>query len=108
MKPWLLAGLFTLATIPLAHASEAAVECGLETPQLLREVTALSVEASVAAPSTRKAAADDQSREQAANAGAAATESAAPRPTPRNERRRRGGSLTRVPDAMLIDGRGVL
>ncbi|MDX2277494.1 MAG: hypothetical protein NW206_18760 [Hyphomonadaceae bacterium] len=105
MKLWVLAGLFTVAAIPLANASEAAVDCGLETPQLLRDVTLLSVEAAppVASKGERPARAAT-----AANTSPAAPGVAAPPPATQNDQRRRGGSLRRIPDAMLIDGRGVL
>jgi hypothetical protein len=101
MKLWALAGLFTIAFVPWAHASEAAIECGLQTPQLLREATIVGVDAP--AQVTRKAARPAREEASANPSGAAAS-----RPSQQNEQRRRGGSLRRIPDAMLIDGRGVL
>jgi hypothetical protein len=103
MKLLVLSGLFMAAMIPLAQASETAIECGLETPQLMREVTVAAVEAPVQV--ARKGA--RPVREDAASASPPAA-SAAPRQSPQTEQRRRGGSLRRIPDAMLIDGRGVL
>lgn len=103
MRLWVLAGLFTLAAIPMAQASESAIECGLETPQLLRDVTLTAVE--TPAPVSRKGA--RPVREETANAAPPAA-NATPRQAPQNDQRRRGGSLRRIPDAMLIDGRGVL
>jgi hypothetical protein len=103
MKLWVLAGLFTVAMIPLAQASETAIECGLETPQLLRDVTVASVDTQT--PVANKGA--RPARAESANA-AAPPANVAPRPAQPADQRRRGGSLRRIPDAMLIDGRGVL
>lgn len=97
MKLWILAGLFSAVAIPLASASQAPTECGLDTREIVRE------EAPAAAETprrTRKAA--RVLREEAANA------SVGQRAAPRLEQRRRRGSLRRIPDAMLIDGRGAL
>lgn len=104
MKLWVLAGLFTLAAMPMAQASEAAIECGLETPQLLREVTIAAVETQ--APVSRKGA--RPTREEAANATPREPANVTQRQAPQGDQRRRGGSLRRIPDALLIDGRGVL
>ena len=97
MKLWILAGLFTAATIPWASAMETVTECGLDMRQVIREAAPANVEAP---PTTRKAARPP--RDEAANA------SVGQRAAPRTDQRRPGGSLRRIPDAMLIDGRGAL
>ncbi len=98
MKLWVMVGLFTAASIPWAAASEI-TECGLDTRQNTR------VEAPAAQPEerdVRKAA--NPARQQSGMA--TATEQ---RAAPRIEARRRSGSVARrIPDAMLIDGRGAL
>ena len=94
MKLWILAALFSVAAIPLATASETATECGLDTRQIVRE------EAPQAAPAPRRA------RKPAP--GPRAEANAAVRAAHRSEPRRALGSLRRIPDAMLIDGRGAL
>lgn len=103
MKLWMLAGLFSVATISMANASESAIDCGLDTPQLMSELTVANVEA---APVSRKGG--RAPREEAANTAQPVAPAATPRQAPAPEQRRRGGSSRRVPDAMLIDGRGVL
>lgn len=97
MRVWILAGLFSVVAIPWASASQTPTECGLDTRQIVRQEPPASAEAP---RRTRKAA--RVLREEAANA------SAAQRAAPRLEQSRPGASLRRVPDAMLIDGRGAL
>ncbi len=97
MKLWILAGLFSAVAIPWASASETLTECGLDTRQIVRHETPANAETP---RRTRKAA--RVLREEAANASVGQIAA------PRLEQRRPGGSLRRIPDAMLIDGRGAL
>jgi hypothetical protein len=89
MKVWILAGLFTVATAPIAAAAEDFSECQLDES---RRPAAERVDAQAAAP--------------AATARATVAQRA-PETTQRQpvERRRSG---KRIPDAELIGPRGAL
>lgn len=97
MKLWVLVGLFSAVSIPWAAASET-TECGLDT----RRNTQVEAAPPVEERDTRKAA--RTTRQQADGAMAVAQRPAIRSETPR----RRNGSIRRVPDAVLIDGRGAL
>lgn len=101
MKLWLLVGLFSVATIACAAASESATECGLDTRRVTQEETAL-----VASPQAETQIAREVRKERRAFRNSAEA-NVAQAPAPRTDRRR-SGSQRRVPDAMLIDGRGAL
>jgi hypothetical protein len=95
----LLAGLFSIASISMAAAAEDATECGLDARRVVQ------VEASVDGP----AAAERRGpRKVTRTMRDAANVSVGQRPAVSANARRRNGSLRRVPDAVLIDGRGVL
>jgi hypothetical protein len=98
MKLWTLIGLFSVLSIPAAFASETTSECRLDARQPAR------VEATMAPADVREAVkAARVTQSQAQNA------IVVPRPLARAETaRRRNGSPRRVPDALLIDGRGIL
>lgn len=99
MKLWILVGLFSAASIPWAAASEI-TECGLDQRQTARvEAPAPALEGPAAERDVRKAARPAREAETATTQGQ--------RATPRVDRRRYG-SARRIPDAMLIDGRGAL
>lgn len=89
MKVWILAGLFTVATAPIAAAAENLAECQLDDT---RRAAAESADAPAAAP--------------VATARATVAQRA-PETTQRQpvERRRSG---KRIPDAELIGPRGAL
>jgi hypothetical protein len=101
MKFWVLAGLFTAATVPFATAAEASAECQVDdtrrTPHVRIDGGAPggSAPAQTARPTsaTRDAAGQVAQREAAEAARVAA------------ERRRSG---KRIPDAELIGPRGAL
>ena len=102
MKFWVLAGLFTAATVPFATAAEASAECQVDdtrrTPHVRIDGGAPGGSAPVqtARPTsaTREAAAEQVAQREAAEAARAAAE------------RRRNGK--RIPDAELIGPRGAL
>ncbi|MGE0595411.1 MAG: hypothetical protein AB7P07_03550 [Hyphomonadaceae bacterium] len=99
MKLWILAGLFSAATIPWAAAAET-TECGLDTR---RNTQIEAAPPPVEERDTRKAA--RSAPQQAANGVAMAQR---PQAVRSEAPRRRNGSIRRVPDAVLIDGRGAL
>lgn len=102
MKVLVLAGVFTVAAIPLAGAAEAAAECQLEEQGRRSQVRIDSGGAGGSAPAT-PARASSASREGGVAEQTAQRETENPRQTA--ERRRNG---KRIPDAELIGPRGAL
>jgi hypothetical protein len=91
MKVWVLAGLFTVVTAPMAFAAEDATECQLDD---VRRASQQHVEgqgvATIARPTVAERAVVDP----------------APAPARAPAERRRNGK--RIPDAQLIGPRGAL
>lgn len=100
MKLWLAACVACIATLGSAQAAEDPAACDLE-GRPVTQAPALSSE------EVRRARKGDPPR---AAASAAATIRAPASAAIREEPRRRsgGGGYRRIPDAMLIDGRGAL
>lgn len=91
MKMWVLAGLFSVATVPAAFAVESTTECQVDDTRRV-------VEQRIEAPPAP--AAPTIARPTVAQRDATLAE------TPRLETRRRSGK--RIPDAELIGPRGAL
>ncbi|MGE0743497.1 MAG: hypothetical protein AB7O98_19355 [Hyphomonadaceae bacterium] len=93
MKVWILAGLFTVATVPFAAAAEVTAECQLDESRRATQERSDVAPAAPALPSVARpvVAQRDAVTETAARAG--------------GERRRSG---KRIPDAELIGPRGAL
>ena len=117
MKVWLLAGLVSLVAIPSAFASEDASACGMDTRRdIVRSDVALSVPGLPPAEQARQTRQVVQGDTDTPAALAPAIEAVAEgeplemaeTPRPRVERRRVVTSVQRVPDAVLIGGRGIL
>ena len=100
MKFWVLAGLFTAATVPFATAAEASAECQVDDTRRTPHVRIDGGSPGGSAPQTARptSATPDASAEQVAQREAAEAARAA-------ERRRSG---KRIPDAELIGPRGAL
>lgn len=92
MKVFVLAGLFTAATVPFAAAAETTIECQLDDT---RRAASQSVQPQPAAPAPTVARPTGATREAAADPAVR---------TPAD--RRRGGKP--IPDAELIGPRGAL
>jgi hypothetical protein len=92
MKAWVLAGLFTVVTAPVAFAGEDTTECQLDETRRASTQRSDTVAPTIARPTVAQ-------REVAPDP--------APRPTgPSGVDRRRNGK--RIPDAQLIGPRGAL
>jgi hypothetical protein len=91
MKVWVLAGLFTVATAPLAFAAEDTTECQLDDARR-------SAQQQVEAPASPTIARPTVAEREVADP--------APVPARAPAERRRNGK--RIPDAQLIGPRGAL
>ncbi len=91
MKMWVIAGLFSAATVPAAFAVESTTECQVDDTRR----AAVQQRAEPAAPAAPTVARPTVAQREAA-----------PAETPRLETRRRSGK--RIPDAELIGLRGAL
>ncbi len=99
MKLWVLAGMFTAATVPFAAAAESSAECQVDEARRTAQVRIDNGGPGGSAPGARVTSAPRDSGEQVAQREA----EAAPRPSV--DRRRNGKP---IPDAELIGPRGAL
>lgn len=114
MKVWLLAGLVSMVAIPGAFASEDASACGMDKRRdIVRSDVELSVPGLTLTVQTRAVSQREDETPVALAPAIESTTEAEPvelaeTPRPRVERRRVVTSVQRVPDAVLIGGRGIL